>query len=189
MPCFILAEVHLLMELEPRLKESSNLARVFDYIGCSKRTCYLCCIFIGELGDFRTRGTHGKVHDQWTVPSSNDLPLASVFRFKVALANVERDMITRFEGSRGTRQLQHVAESSVGNSVHSNASIDRHRLRQIGLNAEGLNAPGNSERRKDPPTNKLGKPRTSFRAARIPADSESPLEIVRLITHEIEKGY
>ena len=188
-PCFIHAEVQLLMELEPQLKESHNPARVFDYIGCSRRTCYLCCNFIQELGYFRTRGSHGKVYDQGTVPSSNDLPTISVYRFIVALATIEDDMKTHFDRSLGSRQLPHVAESSIGNSVHSDTSIERHRLRQIGLDTEGLNAPSSSERRKDSPTSKLGKTRTSFRAARIPADSGIPIGIVRLITHEIEKGY
>ena len=171
-PCSIHAEVQLLMQLEPVLREDSNAARVFNYIGCSKRTCFLCCKLIGEHGFFRTRGTHGKVYDQWSIPTSHELPIASVFRIMVALVDIESDMITRFENSLCSRELPLVAESSIGNSEHSATSMHRHRLRQVGLETEGLYAVDSDKRREDPPVTKLGKRRTSFRAARIPQTVE-----------------
>lgn len=189
LPCFVHAEIQLLMQLERPTAKDSNAARVFRYIGCSKKTCYLCCKFIEEHGSFRTRGTHGKVYDQWTVPASSDIPLSSAFRIKVALLNVENDMITRFENCLGSRQLPHVPESSIGISEHSEASMYRYRLRQLGLDTEASQIPDCNEQSKDPPVTKLGKRRTSFRAARIPADSNYPMEIVRLVTHETDDDY
>lgn len=189
-PCFAHAEVQLLMQLEHIRRGDSKAARLFNYIGCSKKTCYLCCKFIEGHKFFRTRGTHGKVCDQWSVSDSNELPLESVFKIKVTLVDMEKDMITRFEDSLcSPRKMLLVAESSVGNSVHSEASMYRHGLRQVGLESEGIHRQDRDERRKDPPATKLGKRRTSFRAARIPADSSSPIEIVRLITHETGEDY
>ena len=191
-PCFVHAEMQLLMHLEVVSRSPSdniNAARAFDYIGCSKKTCYLCCKFIEEHKSFRTRGTHHKVYHQWTIPPLHALPIASVFRINVALLNVENDMKTRFENSFGSRPLPLVAESSIGISVHSEASMDMHRLRQVGLESQRLNTSQSNSRRKVSPVNRLGRPRDSFQAARIPADSGSTIEIVRLTTHETEKGY
>lgn len=189
LPCFVHAEIQLLMQLERLPRKDSNAVRVFNYIGCSKRTCYLCCKLIQEHGSFRTRGTHGKVYDQWTVPALTDISIASTFRFKVALHNIELDMITRYEKSLGSQRLPLVPESSVGVSEHSAASIFRHRLRQLGLDTEVLKVPDSNGRKKEPPVTKLGKRRTSFQAARIPADSNHPMELVRLVTHEIWRDY
>ncbi|KUI59265.1 hypothetical protein VP1G_11073 [Cytospora mali] len=42
--------------------------RIFEYIGCSKRSCYLCDKFLRAYNSFVTRGCHGKMYDLWNVP-------------------------------------------------------------------------------------------------------------------------
>ncbi|KAH9216732.1 hypothetical protein DL95DRAFT_495683 [Leptodontidium sp. 2 PMI_412] len=59
------AEMMLMMYLlglrTPRLE-------VFPYLGISKKTCLLCGHVLKEIGQFETRGNHGKCYSQWTLP-------------------------------------------------------------------------------------------------------------------------
>ncbi|KAH8752838.1 hypothetical protein F5883DRAFT_621355 [Diaporthe sp. PMI_573] len=43
---------------------------VFPYLGISKKTCLLCAHVLEEIGQFETRGNHGKCYSQWTLPSA-----------------------------------------------------------------------------------------------------------------------
>ena len=43
------------------------------YIGCSKRSCFLCWEFLKAHGAFRTRASHGKIYNLWTVPKTENL--------------------------------------------------------------------------------------------------------------------
>ncbi|KUJ15801.1 uncharacterized protein LY89DRAFT_707936 [Mollisia scopiformis] len=42
----------------------------FPYLGISKKTCLLCGHILQEMDYFETRGNHGKVYSQWTLPST-----------------------------------------------------------------------------------------------------------------------
>jgi hypothetical protein len=42
----------------------------FQYLGSSKRTCFLCGQFLKGIGKFATRGNRGKMYSQWTLPGS-----------------------------------------------------------------------------------------------------------------------
>ncbi|TPX07261.1 uncharacterized protein E0L32_010855 [Thyridium curvatum] len=43
---------------------------VFPYLGISKKTCLLCGHVLEKIGQFETRGNHGKCYSQWTLPSA-----------------------------------------------------------------------------------------------------------------------
>lgn len=43
-------------------------SEIFPYLGVSKKTCFLCGHLLREIGQFETRGNHGKCYSQWTLP-------------------------------------------------------------------------------------------------------------------------
>jgi hypothetical protein len=55
--------IYLLGLGNPRLE-------VFPYLGISKKTCLLCGHVLKGIGQFETRGNHGKCYSQWTLPSA-----------------------------------------------------------------------------------------------------------------------
>lgn len=57
----MLLATHLLGINNPRLE-------VFPYLGVSKKTCLLCGHMLEAVGQFATRGNHGKCYSQWTLP-------------------------------------------------------------------------------------------------------------------------
>jgi OTT_1508-like deaminase len=63
--CHVHAEIQLLVfyGLNPNL--STSIPRI---LGVSKSACYLCDLFIQKHGQFFITKTHGRLHDQWTVP-------------------------------------------------------------------------------------------------------------------------
>ncbi|OIW30057.1 hypothetical protein CONLIGDRAFT_644082 [Coniochaeta ligniaria NRRL 30616] len=48
----------------------SPTLEIFPYLGISKKTCLLCGHILEEIGQFKTRGNHGKCYSQWTLPSA-----------------------------------------------------------------------------------------------------------------------
>ncbi|CAJ2509086.1 Uu.00g141120.m01.CDS01 [Anthostomella pinea] len=118
------AEIQLLMYLAQQ--ESSQSSRqesnglMYGYIGCSKKSCYLCNEFIKQYDpSFRTQGSHGALFSQWTVPhleTSGDIGGASV-RIARALHQVEQNLVSLVRKDKtGKVQIAAVKQSSVGGS-------------------------------------------------------------------------
>lgn len=63
------AEIEILMQLADRKNDEKPGLNEFDYIGCSKMSCYLCWSLL--KGFYRKRGSHGKVYPLWTISSSS----------------------------------------------------------------------------------------------------------------------
>lgn len=61
------AEIGLLFYL---LRRGSTLSRLFNYIGISKQSCFLCHHMLLGIEIFQNRGCHGVLETQWTLPSS-----------------------------------------------------------------------------------------------------------------------
>ncbi|KKP05796.1 hypothetical protein THAR02_02080 [Trichoderma harzianum] len=64
-----LKHVHAEMMLMAYLSSRIPRTDVFPYLGISKKTCLLCGHMLREMGQFETRGNHGKCYSQWTLPS------------------------------------------------------------------------------------------------------------------------
>ena len=64
------AEIGFLFRL---LTEEGNLSRIFPYIGISKLSCFLCHHMLIGVGIFQSRGSHGVLETQWTLPRSFEL--------------------------------------------------------------------------------------------------------------------
>ncbi|KAI0484026.1 hypothetical protein GGR56DRAFT_611966 [Xylariaceae sp. FL0804] len=118
------AEVQLLLHLteieDPQETEKASEWSTYNYIGCSKRSCFLCSQFIQQHDPaFRTRGSHGNIFSQWTVPifetvtGNHNIPT----RMARALRRIEEKMVSlAVEDVRSDPALPAIAQSSVGGS-------------------------------------------------------------------------
>lgn len=90
-------------------------ASIFKYVGCSKRSCFLCYKFIQKYGQFDSRGCHGKLYDLWTVPEVSWLAEGSSLWLVQVLNDIEKDMKNSFLDNHNEKPLQ-AQESTVGGS-------------------------------------------------------------------------
>ena len=124
-PLNIHAEMQVLFFL---LDSERNGIQPFPYLGISKKKCLLCGHFIADLPDFETRGNHGKIYPQWTLPRQVHLqeryqaPIEaaklSLMRRVVSLASVQDQLRPKFikESSAGLSTIFNPA-SNEGQSL------------------------------------------------------------------------
>jgi hypothetical protein len=110
-PVHVHAEVQLAMFLITYKPDSDTHTHVENckYIGCSKKSCYLCSQFLHGL--YRTRGSHGKVYHQWTLPAIQGLELLAALKLHAriaAMGNHMRETLLR----PGTAKRPTVSEST-----------------------------------------------------------------------------
>ncbi|MCJ1381973.1 hypothetical protein MMC17_005085 [Xylographa soralifera] len=103
------------------------------YIGCSKRSCFLCHYFLKALGEFMTRGCHGKLYTGWTLPQLSGLTEDGKKQIDKTLKKMQETLTTQILSP--VKAQQHVAESSVGGCGSVNGSkvpghslVDRYKL-------------------------------------------------------------
>ncbi|KAL7912931.1 hypothetical protein GGI35DRAFT_476750 [Trichoderma velutinum] len=109
-------------------KHDCTGATIFKYVGCSKRSCFLCFKLIQNYGSYTTRGCHGKLYDLWTVPECSWLTEEEDLKLVQALKKVERAM-KECICDRKTDRLVHANESTIGGSSVAT------RIQQFGQNA------------------------------------------------------
>jgi len=61
---------HVELQLIVFYEENPNLKLYSSYIGCNKRSCYLCYSFIKDHGRFEVDGCHQSLYSLWTVPET-----------------------------------------------------------------------------------------------------------------------
>ncbi|KAI7151810.1 hypothetical protein KC316_g13800 [Hortaea werneckii] len=64
---FVHAEIQMLVHYQRLPVEKRP-----QYIGTSKRPCFLCFHFIRAHNQYATRDSHGEVYNQWTVPANHN---------------------------------------------------------------------------------------------------------------------
>ncbi|KAF5855625.1 hypothetical protein ETB97_008860 [Aspergillus alliaceus] len=111
-PFQIHAEVQLILHI---MQPSYAINSVFKYIGCSKRSCLLCDMFVTKCGNFGTRGCHGKISSPWTIPEINGLSQKHLHQITMSLKSMEKELEKRI-CDRKRKQIQHKKESTVGGS-------------------------------------------------------------------------
>lgn len=85
------AEVQMILYL---LKNRMSFGDVVPYIGCSKKSCFMCHAFLQSCSDFGTRGCHEQLFPLWTVAKTAGLEPSSVEILVKSLKKM-RNMITR----------------------------------------------------------------------------------------------
>ncbi|KAK7935164.1 hypothetical protein PG985_000659 [Apiospora marii] len=89
------ARVHCEIQLLHHFSQE-GFPKPLDYIGCSKKSCWLCWQLLGHFGQFTTKDTHRMIYPMWAYPA--DFPPPQV-RFATALAATYRDMVTLIQDS------------------------------------------------------------------------------------------
>ncbi|KAJ3767944.1 hypothetical protein FB446DRAFT_753296 [Lentinula raphanica] len=66
------------------LQKHIPIQSLFQYMGGSKRNCFLCKTFIEEfcIGFLKTRGCHGKVYHKWMIPEIQGIEQGMVEQLK-----------------------------------------------------------------------------------------------------------
>ncbi|KAM0514881.1 hypothetical protein ACHAPE_006557 [Trichoderma viride] len=96
-------------------KHDCTGAAIFKYVGCSKRSCFLCYRIVQDFGSYTTRGCHGKLYNHWTVPETPWLAGEQRSELIQALKNVENVMTESIRGEKAAG-LVHAPESTIGGS-------------------------------------------------------------------------
>ncbi|KAJ4485196.1 hypothetical protein J3R30DRAFT_3813504 [Lentinula aciculospora] len=61
--------VHAELQIVQHLLQSHiHIEDIFQYMGCSKRNCFMCKTFLHIFCHVGTRGCHGKLYNQWSIP-------------------------------------------------------------------------------------------------------------------------
>ncbi|KAL7806178.1 hypothetical protein V8C26DRAFT_416942 [Trichoderma gracile] len=111
-----ISEVHAEMRvILAATKHDCTGANIFRYVGCSKRSCFLCSRTIQHYGGYSTRGCHGKLYNLWTVPQLPSRDEKEGLKLVQALKNVERAMKESIRNGNADG-LPHAPESSIGGS-------------------------------------------------------------------------
>ncbi|GKZ40822.1 hypothetical protein AbraIFM66951_006356 [Aspergillus brasiliensis] len=85
--------LHAEMQLISHYEECRGPGRMLDYIGCSKKSCLLCEIFLAALKNpIETRGRHGVCYPAWGVPCSNSEAI------HLATNRLKDNLVTRIRG-------------------------------------------------------------------------------------------
>lgn len=81
------AEVEMLLFL---CTNNPSLHAVLPYLGCSKLSYFLCARLLQYHGSFTSRGCHGRVFSQWTVPWIAELVPQQCERISQALIQLQK---------------------------------------------------------------------------------------------------
>ena len=112
--------IHAEVQLFLSLSQQGLIQDIVPYIGCSKRSCFMCWHFLNKIGGPFTRGWHGKLYSMWTVPETTSLPPVVVKKIVSAL-NRMRNLIAR-EVLSPISVIVRLPESSVGMSPFADES-------------------------------------------------------------------
>lgn len=121
------AEVQMLIVLN---SSESTVSDVFPYFGCSKLSCFMCYHLIKSYGEYRTRGTHGRLFKPWTVPNTSQLISEKVRRIAEALIVVQNEVVKKLVSSV-KENIQHQRTSVVGGSTVMSEFEKEHVARQL----------------------------------------------------------
>jgi hypothetical protein len=104
--------IHAEVQLFLSLSQQGLIQDIVPYIGCSKRSCFMCWHFLNEIGGPLTKGCHGKLYTMWTVPETQSLSPLVVKKIVTAL-NRMRNLIAR-EILSPIPAIPKLPESSIG---------------------------------------------------------------------------
>jgi hypothetical protein len=116
------AEVQMLLHL---CSTTLSHGSAYSYIGCSKRSCFMCWNLLRSHGRFSTRGCHGRLYSRWTVPEITDIATDQVESLGMTLVHVQNSLVKKL-GSE-FEQLGRLQKTSVvgGSSIISESLADK----------------------------------------------------------------
>ncbi|KAK8059872.1 hypothetical protein PG996_009802 [Apiospora saccharicola] len=89
-------EVQLILHADYRIPSGDNLnGEVFPYIGCSKKCCFFCELFLASHGVFQVRGTHRTLFPLWGLTQElTPQSLRALYQFSNLLSGIVRAVLT-----------------------------------------------------------------------------------------------
>lgn len=113
------AEVQILLHL---CSTSGWDANTYNYIGCSKRSCFMCWNLLRSHRRYTTRGCHGRLYSRWTVPELTDIAKDQAEVLGMALVEVQNALKEKLGSEIQYHSLQ---KTSVigGSSVVEDHSV------------------------------------------------------------------
>lgn len=141
--CHVHAEVQLVVDYAlhipgtgPREEEKVIWPRT---IGTSKYLCYLCYLFLKYHSGFLMLNTHGRLYDQWTVPSLKEYDETTRAKFAGILVQMDKHIcgqiedaqepVWRVEPMTSRQDLLCFDENDEVNEVEENLSSEMRNLR------------------------------------------------------------
>lgn len=121
-PVQVHAEVQILMHLVDSRHPRKPDFKEFDYIGCSKKSCFLCWSLL--RGFYCARGSHGKIYPRWMVLNTSMLEDWCCLKIHTKVTEMGLSMIERLS-SRIKNRILYVAESTVAITDVSAAPLAR----------------------------------------------------------------
>ncbi|EPE30121.1 hypothetical protein GLAREA_12844 [Glarea lozoyensis ATCC 20868] len=99
----------------------------YEYIGCSKRSCFMCWTLLRSHGRYSTRGCHGRLYSRWTVPEIADFATDQTKALGTALIKTQDSLVRKlgddFENLGRLQKTSVVGGSSViSESLSTNES-------------------------------------------------------------------
>jgi hypothetical protein len=180
-PVRVHAEVQILMQLVSAQNDEKPGLKEFDYIGCSKKCCYLCGALLKGIYDFR--GSHRKVYPRWTISSLSLLQSWPSLKLHSKVSETGFDMLKQLGSPTGSK-LPYVAESTAGITTAS-ATKAGHRHRRFLDKASQQSKRNASQTREDPV---LGCELKKIDVLLIPGDGGIP-RLVKVPIRATTKAY
>lgn len=98
----------------------------FDYIGCRKRSCFLCWHFLRSYGRFRTRGTHGKLYNSWTIREAKGIRNEELKKLQHCIFETEKALVSTLSCGEVSVPIPHAKESTLWQFIPSKCSLPLH---------------------------------------------------------------
>jgi len=174
------AEVQILAKLlELRFDDSAVLGEL-KYIGCSKKSCWLCSKLLA--GFYTVRASHNQVWPRWTIPSIKRIAPWTCLKIHARVSMIHDSMMHHLVGKR-KKPLQLQAHSSP--AVTEVSTTNKRRFRSTIDRDRGYDY---DTRSSSTPQNRLGSILRAVRALQLPKDG-SPMRLVSLPIRKTLKAY
>ena len=125
------AEVQMLLFL---CTNSPSFHGVLPYLGCSKLSCFLCARLLQYHGSFTSRGCHGRIFKQWTVPQTDGLVPEQCEKIVQALTKLHKHLIKELKAPLKEYKSQQKTSVIGGSSIVTDHDAEDPR-RQSGIKA------------------------------------------------------
>ena len=119
------AEVQMILYF---LKQGVAFDDVFQYLGCSKLSCFMCHQFLRHCSGFETRGCHKELYPAWTVAPVYDITPKSVDLLRNTLSKIQDELTDIIREPISQSETHKTKESSFGltsnRSQHTTNPLD-----------------------------------------------------------------
>ncbi|KAK8046187.1 hypothetical protein PG996_014251 [Apiospora saccharicola] len=125
------ARVHCEIQLLHHFFQQDS-PKPLDYIGCSKKSCWLCWQLLGHFGQFTTKDTHRMIYPMWAYPADFPPAADSVLGIKAFTSNWNISHTSRRHNQSMAGEVDSVPELSVVASSSADSIMSSVHIRDQG---------------------------------------------------------